>query len=225
MSVELSYPNGRIRLIHPPPPSDDYNTHLLYTHPHTLKHLPIWSLETQSLEKVASKRQARTLDPDHFKEFVIHRIINITDTNSNPRTDHSVARPPVFLGTVGFVYMQRHFDTSELGIVLQPDAHRCGYAAEAVYLLLDHGFTPEGEGGIGLNRVVFTTAAMNVPMRGWLENALGATQESMLREAWKTGEGYIDAIGYSILRREWVRGVRANLAARVDRAISKSRES
>ncbi|KAG8849791.1 hypothetical protein FRB96_000614 [Tulasnella sp. 330] len=221
MSIKLSYPDGRITLIHPPPPEDDLNTHLLYTHPHILKYLPFWTPENQSLQSVTAKRAARTLDSDHFRQFAIYRI---NSHHNNEVAASSGPQLPEFLGTIGFVYIQRHFDSSELGIILQPDAHRAGYAAEAIYLLLDHGFTLMEAGGLGFNRVIFTTAAMNTPMRGWLERALEATQESTQREAWKTATGeYIDAVVYSILRREWVGGVKGKLAERVDRAIAKSK--
>jgi len=209
MTIQLSYPNGRIVLTHPAPPSDDSATHRLYTHPHTLKYLPFWRGD-KSLEQVTARRELRANDPEGFRDFRIHLV-------------HPSPGSPDLIGTVGFIFTNHANDSSELGIIIAPEVHKAGYASEAIYLLLEHGFTSTEQGGVGLNRVQFTTAAMNTPMRRWLEDALGATHESTLREAWKSGDEYIDAIGYSILRREWDEGgAKARLSRRVEIAITTS---
>lgn len=166
--IRLSLPNGRIELIHPPPPSDDPDTHIIYTHPHTLKHLPFWS-PSQTLQQVSARRQLRSADPQHFRDFRIHHLPPYYSAESTGL--------PRLLGTVGFIFMEEENAlSSETGIIITPEAHRGGYATEALLLLLDHGFSSAKEGGLGYNRLTFTTAEMNMAMRGWLENVTFSEQ-------------------------------------------------
>lgn len=117
--------------------------------------------------------------------------------------------------------MDHSSDSSEAGIVITPEEHHKGYATEAMYLLLEHGFSSLDVGGMALNRIKFTTARTNVAMRRWLDRVLGATEEGTFREAWKCWDGgYIDAVGYAILKRDWFEGgAKLRLAERVERVI------
>ncbi|KAG8904318.1 snoRNA-binding rRNA-processing protein imp4 [Tulasnella sp. 403] len=206
--IRLSLPNGRIELVWPPPPEDDPDTHALYTHPSILAALPFWSAST-TLEQISARRKKRTNDPANYRDFRIHH-----------RFPSQASHLPHLLGTVGYISLSSENCAAEAGIIIAPEVHRGGYASEAMLLLLEYGFKSIEEGGLGMNRIQFTTAAMNGAMRGWLESALGATQEGTLREAWKSGEEYIDAIGYSILRREWYEGgAKERLERRVQIAI------
>ncbi|KAG8891393.1 hypothetical protein FRB99_003622, partial [Tulasnella sp. 403] len=210
-SLRLSLPNGRIEITHPPSPDDDIPIHALYTHPKVLQSLPFWSPNT-SLDEVTARREMRTQDPEHFRDF------RIRHHGGGGGGDDGV-----LLGTVGYMFMSPENLSAEAGIVIAPEFHRSGYASEALYLLLEHGFAPLAEGGLEFNRVTFTTANTNVAMRAWLKNVLGATQESHLRQAWKgPGAEFIDATTYSVLSNEWFQGAKSRLKKRVDEAIAKT---
>lgn len=214
--IRLSLPNGRIELSWPPTLEDDHDVHKLYTDPRVLQYLPFWD-PNASLESVIQRRTNRLTEPNQFRDFRIHHL--------PPHTPESTGVPRL-LGTVGFIFMSFENQATEAGIIIHPDAHRAGYASEALYLCLKHGFDSKEEGGLGFNRVLFTTAAMNKAMRGWLETALGAKHEGTLREAWKSGDEFIDAVQYSVLAREWFDGgSEQRLRQRVEGAIAKSKSA
>ncbi|KAG9048707.1 hypothetical protein FS837_012250 [Tulasnella sp. UAMH 9824] len=167
-------------------------------------------------------------DPDVHKLYTDSRVVQYLpfwDPNASLESviQRRTTRLPNLLGTVGFIFMSLENRATEAGIIIHPEAQRAGYASEALYLCLKHGFDSKDEGGLGFNRIMFTTAAMNKAMRGWLENALGAKHEGTLREAWKSGDEFIDAVQYSILAREWFHGgSEQRLRQRVEEAITKS---
>ncbi|KAG8969675.1 hypothetical protein FRC03_001547 [Tulasnella sp. 419] len=191
--IRLSLPNGRIELVHPPPPEDDQAVVEISTHPLILQRLPFWS-KHQTVEEAAKRRETRTSDPQHYRDFRVHPHPRLGPTDL----------PPV-MGSAGFLDIDILNDVSQLGIVLHPHIHRAGYATEILLLLFDHGFASVESGGMGLNRIYLTTAYENVQMRGWLENVLGLKLEGVFKEAWKHRERgeYVDAVGYAILKREW----------------------
>ncbi|KAG9009688.1 hypothetical protein FRB90_008210, partial [Tulasnella sp. 427] len=215
--IRLSFPNGRIELSWPPTLADDEEAHALYTNPKVIQYLPFWN-SSATLESVTQRRVNRLASPSEFRDFRIHHLAPLHTPSSTGL--------PNLLGTVGFIFMSPENRATEAGIIIHPEAHRAGYASEALYLCLKHGFDPEESGGLGFNRIMFITAAMNAAMRGWLEIALGAKHEGTLREAWKSGDEFIDAVQYSILAREWFEGgSEQRLRQRVEQAIAKSKES
>ncbi|KAF7983279.1 hypothetical protein HWV62_22926 [Athelia sp. TMB] len=115
-----------------------------------------------------------------------------------------------FVGMCSFDAISKEHGSATAGILISPDYHRMGIATEALYTLLNSGFEDEK-----LNRIVFQTAASNVMMKGWLEKVLRAEQEYTKRECWKTGDGYIDVSGYSVLAREWSGGMKAQLESKL----------
>jgi len=207
--IRLSLPKGRIELVTPQHPEDDPERHAFFTHPAVTEYLPF--LANLTVEDLKSRRESRITDP-HYMDFCIHHL--------PPHTPESTGLPRV-LGAIGYIKVSAENDSGEGGIIVHPDAHRLGIASEGFFLLLDFGFKPVSEGGCGFNRIAFTTAAKNTAMRGWME-MLGASQEATYRQAWRVGEKYIDAVGYAILRQEWIEGgARERLKVKVDAILEK----
>jgi len=209
MTVRLALTPGRVELIHPPPPEDDIHVLSIYTNPIILTHLP--SLPPViTLDDVARQRIARTTN-ERYREFRIH----------HQSGEESL---PKVLGVLGFLNIDTANHSADVGITIAPEVHRKGYATEALLLLLQHGFSPESEGGLNLHRIAFGTSIHNVGMRGWLEQTLCATRESTLREIWKSADGWIDGVGYSILKSEW-ETAKARLEARLEKVIPHDRKT
>lgn len=210
--VRLSLPKGRIELVYPQPAEDDGEAQKLFTHPLVLQYLPFWDPKA-TVDDIRARRESREKQPDVFMDMRIYHL--------PPHTPESTGLPKL-MGTTGFLNMWKTNRTTEAGIIITPEAHRAGYASETLFILFDYAFKPVENGGLGMNRISMTTAAMNTAMRGWLEKTMGATLESTYREAWRTRDGaFIDATGYSVLRKDWFEGgLRARLLAKVEKAIA-----
>ncbi|KAG8891935.1 hypothetical protein FRC01_014439, partial [Tulasnella sp. 417] len=133
--IRLSLPNGRIELSWPPTLEDDPDVHKIYTDPRVLQYLPFWD-PNASLESVIQRRTTRLTEPNQFRDFRIHHLL--------PHTAESTGLPNL-LGTVGFIFMSLENRATEAGIIIHPEAHRAGYASEALYLCLKHGFDSKDE--------------------------------------------------------------------------------
>jgi RimJ/RimL family protein N-acetyltransferase len=198
-AVLLTSPTDSLVLIHPPPKDDDAAVHAMYTNPVVLKYLQFFS-PSAPLEWFVARREKRAKDP-RFIDFRIHR------------TEQSEA---TFLGTCGIQFIDRVNLSAEIGIVI---SHREGVATQALYLFLNHAFSKETDGGLGLHRVAFGTGVDNVAMRGWFENVLGVKAESIKREAWKDygEEKWSDVAVYALLEQYWVDSARDRLLQKISK--------
>ena len=88
----------------------------------------------------------------------------------------------------------------EIGFTIAPDHQRCGYATEAVRLLVGYLFT-----GRGKHRITAYCDARNAASAALLER-LGMRREGHLREStWAKGE-WTDDLLYAVLDHEWQQG-------------------
>ncbi|KZS93379.1 acyl-CoA N-acyltransferase [Sistotremastrum niveocremeum HHB9708] len=172
---------GRNVELVPPTAEDDQAVADMRSHPETRRYLPFLPT-TFTPDEARQMRENKDADA-RYLDFRIHYI-----TPSGP----------VFAGTCGLLHINPENSSAEAGIIVCPEFHRTGLGTESLLLVLNYSFTT-----LKFHRISFETAHHNVQMRGWLENALGIGLEYRLREAWKSGSGWIDSVGYSILDREW----------------------
>lgn len=72
-----------------------------------------------------------------------------------------------------------------------------GLVTKGCRALVSHAFGP-----MGLHRVTIRAAPDNTRSRA-IPERLGFTQEGVMREAGRTGVGYVDLVVYGLLDREW----------------------
>jgi RimJ/RimL family protein N-acetyltransferase len=188
-----------VSLVHPSP-ADDEAVAALRSHPGTLRYLNFLP-EYCSVEDSCKRREERTADP-RTRDFHIHHL------HGQSGVEHSAT--PSFVGTCGLTDINPVNCSAEAGILIVPELHRTGLGTQALYLLLNFAFD-----GLKLHRVVFETGEDNVAMRGWFEHVLEIKPESYLKEAWKRGDGWMDAVVYRILEYEWREGLKHRLENRI----------
>lgn len=88
----------------------------------------------------------------------------------------------------------------EVGYWLAASARGRGVATKAVKKMLDVTFNE-----LGFNRVNVRIAPTNQPSLA-LAARLGLVREGVTRQAWKVGEGYVDAVEFGVLAEEWKGG-------------------
>ncbi|KAJ3072468.1 hypothetical protein HDU98_003544 [Podochytrium sp. JEL0797] len=184
--------NARLVLTFPMTLEDDPNQLRCMTSPAFVKHLPMMN-PNMSLADIATRRETQ-MASGNFKVFKMN----------NKETGE-------FVGSCGMYRMEKDNFAYDCGLAILEPFHRFGYATEALFLLLDHGFTD-----LGFNRTTFVTNAKNEGMRKWLENAAGAVQEGYFRESWFDAKvnAFDDSVQYAILKSEWEGGMRERLLAK-----------
>ena len=101
------------------------------------------------------------------------------------------------IGDCAFASQPHEARTVEIGFTIAPEHQGCGYAREAVSLLLQYLFDH-----LGKHRVTASCDARNAPSARMLE-AVGMRQEGHLVDStWSKGE-WTDDLLFAILRREW----------------------
>jgi ribosomal-protein-serine acetyltransferase len=101
-----------------------------------------------------------------------------------------------YVGGVGLMVGRPSID-GELGYWIASAHEGRGLVTRACLALIGHAF-----GELGLHRVTIRVAPENARSRA-IPERLGFTQEGLLREAGKTGTGYVDLLVYSMLEDEW----------------------
>ncbi|MBV1859476.1 MAG: GNAT family N-acetyltransferase [Nannocystaceae bacterium] len=97
---------------------------------------------------------------------------------------------------------------AEIGYWLAPDERAQGLCSEATAGLISAAFTPVGDGGWELRRIVIRCAALNVRSVRVCER-LGLRREAVhIADRWFEGSenipaGYIDSHTYAVLDHEW----------------------
>lgn len=114
----------------------------------------------------------------------------------NPREEaFGIWDEGVFAGGIGLSF-DRLNDTGEIGYWVGSAFEGRGLVTRACRALISHGFEH------GLHRITIHAAPTNARSRAVPER-LAFTQEATLRQAGKTGEGYVDLVVYGLLRDEW----------------------
>lgn len=105
------------------------------------------------------------------------------------------------IGVVALMNISEANTSADLSIIVgAPDDRQRGYGAEAIEVMLRHGFEE-----IGLNRVGLSVFAFNEEAISTYEK-LGFEEEGRLRRAIKRGGSFHDAILMSVLKSEWRNG-------------------
>lgn len=101
-----------------------------------------------------------------------------------------------FAGGIGLMLLALS-NSADIGYWLGASFEGRGLVTRACRALIDHGF-----GTLGLHRITIHCAPDNARSRAVPER-LGFTEEAVLREASRTGDGYEDLVVYGLLEREW----------------------
>lgn len=92
--------------------------------------------------------------------------------------------------------------SANLRLNMLPNYRGRGYGREAIHLVLGHAFAADG---LGLHRVSLDVLDIN-PRAQMLYESIGFTVEGRLREVYRDGDRWTDAIVMSILEHEWETG-------------------
>jgi len=102
-----------------------------------------------------------------------------------------------FVGGTGLVPDGADPVDAEVGVWISAANEGHGLASRACRAMIGHAF-----GSLGVHRVTACVAPDNARSRTMVER-LGFTREGVLREAGRTGSGYVDLIVYGLLEHEW----------------------
>jgi RimJ/RimL family protein N-acetyltransferase len=114
----------------------------------------------------------------------------------------TVAAPPAppdegqLVGAIGLV-MNRHHDSAELGYWIGVPYWGHGYATEAAFATVAHGFS-----ALGLNRIYATHFGGNASS-GRVMQKIGMRHEGCRRQHYKKWGAYVDSELYGVLRGEF----------------------
>ncbi|PRO39647.1 GNAT family N-acetyltransferase [Bacillus sp. LLTC93] len=101
---------------------------------------------------------------------------------------------------VGHMAFHQYFGdhTYEIGWVFNPKYQNKGYASEAAYSLLNHGFKT-----MNLHRIIATCQPENIPSWRVMEK-LGMRREGYFKKCIPQGNEWWDEFYYAILQEEWL---------------------
>jgi len=156
-------------------------------------------LDPETMRWLGQIPQPYTLDLAHA--FIESRIEQqatgqaVTWTVADPESD-------LLVGLVNLFDIQRGAD-AEVGYWIHPAARGRGVATEATRLAVRHGFIPEGDGGLGLQRVRAVAAVGNAASRRVLEKAGLSVQGHERRLVTLEGGVRADAVILDVLAEEF----------------------
>ncbi|KAJ3017880.1 UNVERIFIED_CONTAM: hypothetical protein HDU68_011434 [Siphonaria sp. JEL0065] len=190
--LQVEGPASRLVLVYPMTVQDDADQLKAMTAPEFLEHLPMMN-PNMTLADIAARREKQAADG-------IYKVFRINNRETGE-----------FIGSCGMYRIEMENFAYDCGLTILGQFHRSGFATEALFLILDHGFQ------LGFNRTTFVTNANNTGMRKWLENAAGATLEGTFRQSWRDDriDGFVDSVMYAILRSEWEGGMREKLLTKI----------
>ncbi len=111
-----------------------------------------------------------------------------------------------FVGATGFHDLRRETASVETGYWIRADRHREGLCTEAMHGWITHLLSPQGDGGLGLNRVRIYCSSDNHPSQQ-IPRKLGLRQEVHQRADYFVPEhGVTDRLGWGVLAEEWNTG-------------------
>ncbi|WP_265522241.1 GNAT family N-acetyltransferase [Oerskovia flava] len=105
------------------------------------------------------------------------------------------------IGEIVLNEIDEHARSANLRLVLLPNYRGRGYGREAIYEVLRFAF----DGGLELHRVSLDVLSIN-PRARMLYESLGFREEGRLRDAFRDGDGWADAVVMSILEDEFRAG-------------------
>jgi RimJ/RimL family protein N-acetyltransferase len=190
-SLTLVSQTGRVKLV-PPNSDEDAAVAELRSHPENMRYLRF--LPSQISVNDARLRREQNAEDPAVMEWYIH-VVGSDGISSK------------FIGSAILFKIDIMHNSCEAGLIVSHEWHRGGYATEALRLTLGYAFDERK-----FHRVTFETSEKNEAMKGWLENALGATLEATRRDAWRENDGkYTNVCSYSLLGAEWEGGARERL--------------
>lgn len=135
-------------------------------------------------------------DLDAAKEELERYIVGLFEEGQGYRWGIRVKGQADMIGSVGFYAWEKEHEKAKMGYDLRPEYWGQGIMREAMERAIRFGFED-----MGLNRVEVTVMDTNERSIA-LVNRLGFTEEGVLREYSKVGEGFVDEHVFSMLRRE-----------------------
>jgi len=108
------------------------------------------------------------------------------------------------LGEISLDQVDPALLSAHLRLRMMPDYRGRGYGREAIGEVLRFAFASTG-GGLGLHRVSLAVMSINPRARA-LYDSLGFREEGRLRDAFRDGKGWTDAVVMSILEDEFRAG-------------------
>ena len=121
----------------------------------------------------------------------------LTETGKAITLVAELAQTGELVGDCMLFWRSQQHEQGEVGYVLNPAFHGCGYATEAVGALLRLGFE-----GLGLHRIAGHLDARNTASARVLERAGLRREAHLVENEFVKGE-WADELIYAILRREW----------------------
>ena len=109
------------------------------------------------------------------------------------------------LGEISLDQVDLDLLAANLRLRMMPDYRGRGYGREAISEVLRFAFGDSDEAGLGLHRVGLSVMSMNTRARALYES-LGFREEGRLRDAFRDGQGWADAVVMSILEDEFRAG-------------------
>ena len=104
-----------------------------------------------------------------------------------------------YLGEIVLNEVDAHSRNANLRLALRPGQRGRGFGGEAIQLVLDWAFDPQG---LGLHRVSLDVLSIN-PRAFALYESLGFVVEGRLREAHLDGDHWCDVIVMAVLDEDW----------------------
>ncbi|GAA1741235.1 hypothetical protein GCM10009809_40970 [Isoptericola hypogeus] len=108
------------------------------------------------------------------------------------------------LGEIALDQVDEHLRSANLRLRMMPDYRGRGYGREAIGEVLRFAFS-DTDGAPGLHRVSLSVMSINPRARA-LYDSLGFREEGRLRDAFRDGDGWADAVVMSILEDEFRAG-------------------
>ncbi|WP_051196995.1 GNAT family N-acetyltransferase [Jonesia quinghaiensis] len=121
--------------------------------------------------------------------------VDFAMTSLMPLSDGSVSDQCI--GEIVINEIDHHVRSANLRLQSLPQYRGRGYGREAISLVMGYAFAPAPQ-GLGLHRLSLEVLDIN-PRARMLYESLGFTQEGVLREAARDGDGWCDVIVMSVL--------------------------
>lgn len=140
--------------------------------------------------------------PEDFRSMLARRSYgpstgtSVTWTVAEPATDRYLASVSLF--SIGGI----DYKSAEVGYRTHPDARRTGVLRSALRLVIAHAFTPESDGGIGLERISLGAGDTNLGSQG-VARSCGFVETGRDRRCYDLYDGsVVDLVRFDLLRSE-----------------------